>query len=123
MIAIVPPPVPDRALIDRRGLFRGGIAGLGLVAVPSWAATLEPAGFTHGVASGEPGASEVLLWTRYVDAGGAARLRFEVAETLDFARSVAGSDDHFRVRLQTEDLAQRLEALAGAVRIRRESEV
>jgi len=92
MIETVPPPASDRAWIDRRGLFRGGIAGLGLAAVPSWAGALEPTGFTHGVASGEPGASEVLLWTRYVAAGGAARLRYEVSETLDFARQVAGGE-------------------------------
>jgi alkaline phosphatase D len=39
-------------------------------------------GFTHNVASGEPAADSVLLWTRFKPkSGGDARLRAEVSET------------------------------------------
>lgn len=48
-------------------------------------------GFTHDVASGEPSARSVLLWTRYVAADG-ARLKAEVAEDDGFARVVAGGE-------------------------------
>ena len=34
----------------------------------------------------------MLLWTRYAGGPGEARLRYEVAETLDFARPVAGGE-------------------------------
>lgn len=46
------------------------------------------AGFTHGVASGEPTASSVLLWTRYA-AAGPVPLTVEVAREPGFARIVA----------------------------------
>ena len=48
-------------------------------------------GFAYGVASGEPGPDNVLLWTRY----GAAQdvsIRWEVAIDLTFAQVVAGGD-------------------------------
>lgn len=48
-------------------------------------------GFTHGVASGEPGARQVLLWTRYAGED-AAKLRYEVSETADFGKIVSGGD-------------------------------
>ena len=73
--------------IDRRGLLTAGFAGLGLAAAPLAAQTAR--GFTHGVASGEPSASSVLLWTRYMGSQD-AKLRWEVSETDDFARVASG---------------------------------
>lgn len=76
--------------IDRRSLLRLGTFGLGALAVPGAAQMIAARGFTHNVASGEPGADSVMLWTRYVPSGGAARLDWQVAETADFARIAAG---------------------------------
>ncbi|WP_120718107.1 alkaline phosphatase D family protein [Tsuneonella amylolytica] len=80
------PAIPS---LDRRSLLRGGALGLGLAASPL--AAQGGRGFTHGVASGEPSARSVLLWTRYVGTG-ADRLRWEVAEAEDFAKVVSGGD-------------------------------
>jgi alkaline phosphatase D len=80
--------------IDRRSLIVTGAWGLGGLALPGFAQTpnvTQTRGFTHSVASGEPGAGTMLLWTRYVPAdGGPATLRVEVSATRDFARVVAG---------------------------------
>ncbi|MBB5700104.1 alkaline phosphatase D family protein [Sphingomonas yantingensis] len=82
--------------IDRRSLIVTGTLGLGAFALPGFArqATIANArGFTHSVASGEPGATTMLLWTRYVPADGApAKVKVEVAETPDFARVVGGAE-------------------------------
>jgi alkaline phosphatase D len=72
--------------IDRRTLFKAGALGLAGATVPALAR--ETGGFTHGVASGEPGPNRVLLWTRY-QAVAAAALRWEVADSADFKRIVA----------------------------------
>lgn len=81
-------------IIDRRSLLLTGTLGLGALAIPGFGRAQSVAavtGFTHSVASGEPAADSLLLWTRYVPAaGGAAELRVEVAETPDFARVVSG---------------------------------
>lgn len=82
--------------IDRRGLVLGaglGLGALGLSAGRGLAAEMLGAtGFTHSVASGEPGPDFMLLWTRYVPAtaDGAVRLDVEMALDLDFAKVVAG---------------------------------
>ncbi len=81
--------------IDRRQLFTTagfGIAGLLLPGGAAMAQTLLGlTGFTHNVASGEPGPDSVLLWTRYVPvAGGPAKLRVEISESQDFAKLVGG---------------------------------
>lgn len=79
---------------DRRSFLLTGTLGVGALAIPgfTWAQTVAAArGFTHNVASGEPAADSMLLWTRYVPAGGGpVRLKAEIAETQDFARPVAG---------------------------------
>lgn len=63
------------------------------MALPGAVLAAAAAGFSHGVASGEPGPDQVLLWTRFVGAtGNVAALRYEVSETLDFARVVSGGD-------------------------------
>ena len=90
-MALTQPLLPPA--LDRRTFVRGGLAGVGLLALPGAALGAVGAGFTHGVASGEPGPDRVLLWTRFVGAGGnGASLHYELAETLDFTRIVAGGD-------------------------------
>ena len=83
----LPAASPSRG-IDRRALLKGGVLGAGLLAGPLAAGGLAEKGFTHGVASGEPGARRVMLWTRHVGTG-ATRLTFEVSDSLDFARVLA----------------------------------
>jgi alkaline phosphatase D len=82
--------------IDRRSLILGAGLGLGAVMRPAGQALaaqlLGSTGFTHNVASGEPGPDCMLLWTRYVPAIGdnILRLEVEVALDADFARVVSG---------------------------------
>ncbi|MBY0304137.1 MAG: alkaline phosphatase D family protein [Sphingomonas sp.] len=80
--------------IDRRSFIVTGSIGLGAFAIPGFAqmpSVQAARGFTHSVASGEPSADSVLLWTRYVPVDEAAvHLRAEIAETADFARIVSG---------------------------------
>lgn len=82
--------------IDRRRLVMGGGLGLGALLLPAGrglAAELTGArGFTHNVASGEPGPDSMLLWTRYVPADGESivRLDAEVALDREFHRQVSG---------------------------------
>jgi len=77
--------------LHRRDLLAAGTFGMGALAVPGTAALLAARGFTHEVASGEPGHYKVMLWTRYVPASGdAARIEYQVSETPDFARAVSG---------------------------------
>ena len=75
---------------DRRLLLRLGTLGVGALALPGAAQTFGARGFTHGVASGEPSANSVLLWTRYVGSGADTRLTVEVSDSADFARIVGG---------------------------------
>jgi alkaline phosphatase D len=81
--------------IDRRGLVLGGL-GLGALMLPAGQAVarqlLGASGFTHNVASGEPGPDAMLLWTRYVPLTGEGfvRLEAEVALDPDFAKVVSG---------------------------------
>ncbi len=83
--------------IDRRRLILGGGLGIGALLLPvgqSLAADVIGAtGFTHSVASGEPGPDYMLLWTRYVPATGAdtVRLEVELASDRDFTRVIAGN--------------------------------
>lgn len=90
-----PPAAAPLLPLDRRGLLKGGLLGSGLlgagIAAAPLSARLADTGFPSGVASGEPGPDSVLLWTRYV-AGQESRLRWEVADTLDFARVTAAGD-------------------------------
>ena len=86
------PPPPARFALDRRDLFRVGALGLAALTLPGAALGAVAAGFTHGVASGEPGADRMLLWTRFAGSGDDAALRYEVADSLDFARPVTGGE-------------------------------
>lgn len=82
------PPAPIALpQLSRRGVLLGGAMGLGLAAAPL-AAQLG-GGFTHGIASGEPTANSVLLWTRFVGSR-PVRLRYEVSDSPDFAKVRAG---------------------------------
>ncbi|MEY3466685.1 MAG: hypothetical protein RL603_2285, partial [Pseudomonadota bacterium] len=65
--------------------------GLGALSVPGLAAALNTRGFTHGVASGEPTHTSVLLWTRYV-AERDVKLRAEIALDAGFKRTVVGGE-------------------------------
>ena len=77
--------------LHRRELLAAGTFGLGALAAPGTAQILAARGFTHNVASGEPGHYKAMLWTRYVPAAGdSARLEYQVSETLDFARTASG---------------------------------
>jgi len=68
--------------IDRRQLMALGTFGIGALSVPASAAMIGAKGFTHGVASGEPTANSVLLWTRYVGSGD-TRLSVEISQNAD----------------------------------------
>ena len=80
--------------IDRRLLLKTGMFGLGALALPGGAlaamqAALAP-GFSHGVASGEPGPTSVLLWTRFVSDRAESRLDVRIWDGTDEARAVSG---------------------------------
>ncbi|MGN7997365.1 alkaline phosphatase D family protein [Sphingomonas sp. 22176] len=77
--------------LDRRSLLLTGTLGIGALALPGAALAQATArGFTHSVASGEPGPDTMLLWTRYVPAdGGAVKLRAQIATSADFTHIVA----------------------------------
>lgn len=75
--------------MGRRQLIGIGTAGLAALALPGTAAAMMARGFTHGVASGEPGPNSVLLWTRYAAASDAT-LTAEISESTDFVHIVGG---------------------------------
>lgn len=77
--------------MDRRLLLKAGAFGLAALSTPGVAQLLTARGFTHGIASGEPSAKSVLLWTRYVGSGD-SRLRCEVASDEHFGKVVGGGD-------------------------------
>ena len=83
--------------IDRRSLVLGAGLGLGALLLPAGAALAAglagATGFTHNVASGEPAADSMLLWTRYVPetAADVVRLQVEVARDQGFTRIVSGA--------------------------------
>ena len=51
-------------LLHRRTLILGGVAAAGSLTLPRLAQAAAPFPFRLGVASGEPDASSVVLWTR-----------------------------------------------------------
>ncbi|MEM7702531.1 MAG: alkaline phosphatase D family protein [Pseudomonadota bacterium] len=70
-----------RSSLSRRGLFGLAGASAALAASPSVARGFG-SGFTHSVASGEPSAKGVLLWTRFV-ADQDVMLEWAISETAD----------------------------------------
>ena len=75
-------------LLSRRSLLASA-AGLATLVLPGRAFAQRL--FTHGVASGDPQQTRVVLWTRYVSPG-LARLRVEVAEDDAFTRPVTSGE-------------------------------
>ena len=71
-------------VITRRSLLGAGAAGLALT-LPGRAFAAPTSGFTHGVASGDPSQTSVVLWTRYA-APNTTRLRVEIADDERFDR-------------------------------------
>ena len=90
MISTTPPaaaPETPALAASRRNALKLGLLGLaGLGAAPALAQAAK--GFTHGVASGEPGPAQVLLWTRYGTDQDTA-LSWEIAEDAAFTRIAA----------------------------------
>jgi alkaline phosphatase D len=80
-------PARASTALTRRNLFTLAGASAALVAAPAAARTFG-SGFTHAVASGEPAANSVLLWTRFV-AEAETTLTWQVSESEDFNRAVA----------------------------------
>lgn len=78
-------------ILPRRRLLQG--VGALLVAAPLAGRAFAEAtsGFTHGVASGDPGPTAIALWARYVGLG-ETRLKVEVAEDDAFTRIVANGE-------------------------------
>ncbi len=69
-----------RPALDRRAFLTASAAGLLLPARPALAGLWADKGFTHGVASGDPGADSIKLWTRYASGDGRdAVLKVDVA--------------------------------------------
>lgn len=81
------PPPPEAPLLaaSRRSAMKLGLLGLAGIGAPVLAQGAK--GFTHCVASGEPGPTQVLLWTRYAS-GDETPLKWELAEDADFTRVV-----------------------------------
>ena len=82
-------------IINRRALLATAGFGIGGLMLPGGAAMAQSllglTGFTHNVASGEPGPDSVLLWTRYVNpTGGPSKVRVEISDTQDFSKIAGG---------------------------------
>jgi len=77
-------PAPPASSITRRGVFALAGAGAAIAAAPAKAHGFGT-GFTHSVASGEPHANSVLLWTRFVS-DAEVTLEWQVAEDAEFKR-------------------------------------
>ncbi|WP_439544804.1 alkaline phosphatase D family protein [Sandarakinorhabdus sp.] len=82
-----------RPAIDRRAFLTATAAGLILPVRPALARLWPGSGFTHGVASGHPGAGAVTVWTRYASVTGVATtLKVEVAEDEAMRRIIARAE-------------------------------
>jgi alkaline phosphatase D len=76
--------------IDRRAFLAASAAGLLLPVRPALAGLWPTSGFTHGVASGNPGPDSIKLWTRFASADGReAVLKVEVATDAGLSNIVA----------------------------------
>ncbi|WP_459788253.1 alkaline phosphatase D family protein [Alteriqipengyuania sp. 357] len=89
---LAPPPAArsrttSALSLDRRTLLASGALGAGLAAMPL-SAQAGTRGFSHGIASGEPHATGVLLWTRFVGSN-EAKLAWQVSDSAQFTRVVA----------------------------------
>jgi alkaline phosphatase D len=94
-------------LLTRRSLLAA--ASLAATPFPAWARNLSRGAFTHGVASGDPLSERVILWTRFVGAGG--RIAWEIADDEGFARvtarghALARAANDFCVKIDASGLA------------------
>lgn len=82
-----PQPAASPSSITRRGIFALAGATAAIAATPASARGFGT-GFTHAVASGEPQARSVLLWTRFVG-DAETRLEWQISESADFSNAVA----------------------------------
>ena len=83
-------PSPAQSIqLNRRNLLGASLLGAAASATPLAAQVQSKRGFTHGVASGEPSANSVLLWTRYVSSGSAG-VEWVISESADLSNPVAG---------------------------------
>lgn len=76
--------------INRRELLIGGAAASAGLLWPSRMIAAPLAGFTHGVASGEPGPTSMLFWTRFAGTGSGDRavpLQLEIANNPRMTRA------------------------------------
>ena len=88
-----PDAAPEIPLLaaNRRNALKLGLLGLFGAGTAGPAAAMQAKGFTHGVASGEPGPAQVLLWTRYLSDQETA-LKWELADDAEFIRIAAAGD-------------------------------
>ena len=80
-------PAQSTTGLSRRGIFALAGASAAAFATPATARTFGK-GFTHSVASGEPHANSVLLWTRYVG-DAETTLDWQISESAEFANVIA----------------------------------
>ena len=85
-MTLPPPAAAPITHTSRRTALK--LAALGLAGAATPLLAQGSRGFTHGVASGEPGPRRVLLWTRYLS-GQDTVLRWEVASDEAFAKIAA----------------------------------
>jgi alkaline phosphatase D len=79
--------------LNRRGFLVAAAGGLLLPVRPALAGMWADSGFTHGVASGDPGPDSIKLWTRYAaPGGGPATLKVEVASDSGMRKVLARSE-------------------------------
>lgn len=96
-------------ILPRRRLLQGAGALLALAGLPGRAIAQALTGFTHNVASGDPGQTGITLWTRFVATGESA-LRVEVSEDESFsniaatAPATASPNSDFCARVRVEGL-------------------
>ena len=80
-------PAQSTTGLSRRGIFALAGASAAAFATPATGRTFGK-GFTHSVASGEPHADGVLLWTRYVG-DTETRLDWQISESAEFTNVIA----------------------------------
>ena len=82
--------------LSRRGILAGGVAGLAAAATTAAAQPTRNATFPQGVASGDPLADAVIIWTRALPSqdnafGDDLTVAWEIAETESFTAPVTSA--------------------------------
>ncbi|WP_310532708.1 alkaline phosphatase D family protein [Novosphingobium sp.] len=99
----------QRLAITRRTTLEGLTASVAIAAMPASARSTGPSVFRHGVASGDPDATSVVLWTR-VSVPGPVEVEWELAGDTGFTQIVqrgkllTGPDRDFTVKVLAEGL-------------------